>query len=550
MSKHLSSCCVRSLVWGVLLWANVAQAATAADFIYTVQPGDHPWNLAQRYLKNSALSQQLLVRNKIEDDRRIQPGTRLKIPLNWLRLESAEVRLLAATGDTTLLQSNNQPRPVVAGEMLRAPSTLRTGPTGSATLAFADGSRVLVRRDTQVQVQQAQTRPMGQASLVVLTLLQGSLESEVIPMGDSGGRFEIQSPAAVAAVRGTHFRTSAQDGALRTEVLSGVVAVASPQGQVVNQADQGSVALTGQPPGPPTPLLPAPNLQTLPERIERLPIDVPFPALAGASSYRTQMAATADFAALLVDEAATAPRVQARDVEDGSYALRVRAIDAQGLEGQSAQRQIVVHARPEPPLLIEPGADAPVTATRPSFRWTQGDASWRYRLQIRSEDGATVLDDQEVTGATAQATQDLPTGLYQWRVAAIDPAKAANATQGQGPWGDAVGFRRVLPGPGVEAPQPKDGSLAFRWTAQPQTASYRLQVARDNSFANPVADAKTDTPQYLLQDLEPGLYYVRVQAIGSDGYTGPWGGAQSFTMPEVPQHWRALFLLIPLLVIF
>jgi hypothetical protein len=544
MPKYFSLFGVRSLCWGVLLLAN---AAVAADFIYVVQPGDHPWNLAQRYLKNAALSQQLLARNKIDDDRRIMPGTRLKIPLTWLRLESAEVRLLAAAGDTMLQQSPNPPRPVVAGEMLRAPSTLTTGATGSASLQFADGSRVLVRRDTQLQVQQAQTRPMGQANLVVLTLLQGSLESEVIPMGDSGGRFEIHTPAAVAAVRGTHFRTHAQDGALRTEVLSGAVSVASTLGQVVNQGDQGSVAVAGQPPGPPTKLLPAPSLEALPAQIERLPIDVPFPALAGAVAYRTQISANPDFAALASDEASGAARIRARDVIDGSYTLRVRAIDAQGLEGQTAQRQIVVHARPEPPLMIEPPLDAPTTATRPVFRWTQGDPTWRYRLQIMGEDGTGVLDDQVVSGATAQATPELTPGLYKWRVAAIDPAKSGKE---QGPWGDAQAFRRVLPGPGVEIPPPKDGSLAFRWTAQPQTANYRLQVARDNSFTTPVADAKTEAPQFLLQDLEPGLYYVRVQAIGADGYTGPWGTAQSFTMPEVPQHWRALFLLIPLLAIF
>lgn len=205
----------------------------------------------------------------------------------------------------------------------------------------------------------------------------------------------------------------------------------------------------------------------------------------------------------------------------------------------------MVHARPEPPLLIEPAPDAVTTAERPLFRWTQADPGWRYRLQIMAASGSAPLDEQAVSGTSTQAAQDLPPGPYQWRVAAIHP------TRGQGPWGDAQPFRRALPGPGVEITPAQEGSLTLRWTAQPQTARYRLQVARDDSFAAPLTDAQTETSQYRLQGLAPGLHHVRVQAIGADGYTGPWGGIQTFTVPEArPPYWRALWLLLPALAIF
>jgi len=106
----------------------------------------------------------------------------------------------------------------------------------------------------------------------------------------------------------------------------------------------------------------------------------------------------------------------------------------------------------------------------------------------------------------------------------------------------------VLPGPGVDIAPPKDGTLTLRWTAQPQTAQYKLQVARDTTFASPLTNAQTDKAEFTLQDLAPGVHYVRVQAIGDDGYTGPWGSTQSFSVPEAaPSPWRALLLLIPLL---
>ncbi len=527
-----------------LVLLGAAATAQAADFIYTVQIGDHPWNLAERYLKRPSLAQSLRQRNHIADDHRIPPGTQLRIPQEWLKLESTQVKLLAVVGDTTLAQGSGPARAAVAGELLQVPSGLRTGPDGSATLQFADGSRVLVRRDSQLQLHTSQQSLLGKASIVALSLLQGSVENQVTPVGNSGGRFEIRTPAAIAAVRGTQYRVYTDGPTMRTEVVTGAVHVANPTGQVTAQAAQGTVAESGRMPAAPTPLLPAPHLDSLPDTIERLPIAWPVAALAGASRYRTQLAHTPEFSAMLSDEVSDTPRIRVRDIEDGSYALRVRGIDAQGLEGLSAERKLVIHTQPEPPLLIDPAPDAATTAPRPTLRWTQADARLQYRVQLSNS--STAIDEQVVSSASAQPPQDLPPGIYQWRVAAIHP------TKGQGPWGDAQPFRRVLPGPGVDIPAPKDGNLTLRWTAQPQTARYHLQVARDDSFTSPLADTHTDTAQFSLQDLQPGPHHVRVQATGTDGYTGPWGSTQTFVVPAPqPSHWRALILLIiPAMAIF
>lgn len=531
-----------------LLLLGSSQAGLAADFLYTVQPGDHPWNVAERYLKNPAMALALRHLNHVPDERRIQPGTQLRIPTEWLKLESTQVTLLAVAGDTTLRQGNRAARAAVAGELLQAPSVICTGPDGSATLQFADGSRVMVRRDSELQLQTSQKSVLGSTNAVTLSLVRGQVENQVTPMGKNGGRFEIRTPAATAAVRGTWYRVSVDGQTMRTEVVDGAVQVANPAGQVTAQAVQGTLAQSGRGPLAPIALLPAPSLDGLPETLERLPIAWPITALAGASRYRTQLAATPDFNAALSDEVTDTARIRVRDITDGRYVLRVRGIDAQGLEGLSAERTLVVHTQPEPPLLMDPAPEAATTAPRPSLRWTQADASLQYRVQILSGGTAadqSVVDDQVVSSASAEPLQDLPLGIYQWRVAAIHP------TTGQGPWGDAQPFRRVLAGPGVNIPEPQDASVALRWTAQPQTLRYHLQVARDDRFTSPLVDAQTDSPEFSLQDLQPGPHHVRVQATGTDGYTGPWGSTQTFVVPEPrPSHWRALILLvIPVLAI-
>ena len=369
-------------------------------------------------------------------------------------------------------------------------------------------------------------------------------------MGENGGRFEIRTPAAIAAVRGTQYRVYAyqsDDGpAMRTEVVTGAVQVINANGKVMAQTAQGTVAQSGRGPDASVALLSAPSLEGLPETIERLPIGWPMPVLDGASRYRSQLAATSEFSALLSDEMTDSARISVRDIADGSYLLRVRGIDAQGLEGLSTERRLVIHTQPEPPLLIEPATEAVTSEVRPRLRWTQADANLQYRVQLTS--GGAPVDEQIVSSASTHPSQDLPPGRYRWRVAAIDSLK------GQGPWGDGQPFRRVLPGPGIGVLEAVDGNLTLRWTAQPQTSFYRLQVAVDGSFASLLVDAQTaaDTTQLRLKDLQPGLHHVRVQATDADGETGPWGSTQTFVVPQPqPSPWRALFLLvIPVLAFF
>ncbi len=539
----------RALVLGALA-ATCCHADAAADFLYTVQTGDHPWNIAQRFLKDPSYNVRLSQLNHIINDRRLAPCAQLRIPAEWLKLRSSRVYLLAVSGDIVVRSGTGAARPGVAGEELLAGTSLQTGSKASATFEFEDGSRVLARKDSELRLLQAAQPLIQRGSQVDLELLRGALESTVTPVSAPAGRFEIRSPAAIAAVRGTQFRVSATATQTRTEVLDGAVLVSTTAGQSATNAGSGTLAELGQAPGAPQPLIPAPNLSGLPERFERFPIDWPLPTVAGASAYRTLVASDDRFAEVVSDEISAAPRARALDIADGSYVLRVRGIDAKGIEGLSAQSTLVVHARPEPPLLIEPAPDAVTLSTRSVFRWTRANAAMDYRLEILPNDANTTVAPLEATIAAVQGAvfeTELAVGVYRWRVSAFDPARGR-----QGPWGDSQSFRRALPGPGVEPAQVVAGGVTLRWPVQPSTASYRLQVARDDGFSQLLVDVNSTASQHALDRLNSGTYYVRVQTTAQDGYVGPWGTPQSFSVPPdpPPQHWKAwlifLFLLIAL----
>lgn len=540
----------RLLITTTLLLCSAVQAAE--DFVYVVQAGDHPWNIAQRFLKDTSFATRLAEFNRIPNDRRMQPGTELRIPAEWLRLTSTRVFVVATRGQALVI-TGAASRPAQAGEDLLPGSELRTADKASALLEFEDGSRVMLRQASELRLLRADQRLLDGGKTVTLELLRGGLENIVTPGLKHENRFEIRSPAAVAAVRGTRFRFNANAETSWTEVLEGAVGVSNIAGATQADAGFGTRTQAGRAPEPPRPLLAAPDLSQLPPRLERLPINWPLPEVGGAAGYRTQIAPDRQFTTLVSDEVTERPRARITDVPDGTYVMRVRAIDADGLEGLPSEHAIVVFARPQPPLLIEPELGSETASSRPLFRWTQPDPSWHYRLEVfREHDANTTALHAQTTGAVGEIVLgvDLAPGEYRWRMASIVPASGR-----QGPWGDTQTFRRVLPSPVIEPPVVEPGATTVRWPVSPHARSYELQLSNDGTFAQPLLEAGSIDSQYRMLGLTPGTYQLRLRAIAQDGYAGPWGQAQRFVVPEPPKppepdHWRALLLILPALLLF
>jgi len=537
-------------VWG-LGGASTALAAPLAgpeDFVYELQPGDNPWNITARYLAGQQYWPRLLAHNRISDARRLATGSRLRIPPAWLALRAVDVRVLSVLNEVTL-RSGQAQRPAVPGDRLQAGDSLLTGGSALATLEIENGSRILVRPGSELSLIQA-AQPVGEAKagsavLLRMQLVRGAIESVVKPV-HMPGRFEIQTPAAVAAVRGTEFRVNASADSTLSEVLTGGVQVANPAGAARLAAGQGTRADRGQPPQAASALLLAPDLSALPAVVERLPLDLPIPALTGATAYRTQVAADEAFTQLLSDTLIDSPRLRADDLPDGRQYVRVRAVDTRGLEGLAAQRPLQVHARPEPPLLLAPAPDAPLTMPRPDLRWTRAATAYQVRLQLASEASFTapLLDRQLVDEGGWSLDTDLPVGVYHWRLAALDPQR------GQGPWGDAQTFRRELPAPGgVELPTGNTGPMVLRWARLPGAARYQVQVARDGDFEHPVLDQRSDMAQIEVEAQPPATYAVRVRALAPDERAGPWSAPQRFTVEGKRPLWPWFLLLVPLWIL-
>ena len=162
-------------------------------------------------------------------------------------------------------------RSTAAGDQVMAGGRIRTGPLSSATLIFCDGSKTVLQDETEVAVVRMSARRDGDRDIVLRQTL-GRTYSRVQRAPGPASHFEIETPAAVAAVRGTEFTTVvAADGTTRVRVTEGLVEVTA-QGRTVTVLDgQETAVYPGRLPSTPASIpqaTPTPTATSAPDPTE------------------------------------------------------------------------------------------------------------------------------------------------------------------------------------------------------------------------------------------------------------------------------------------
>ncbi len=533
----------RILLILLLLLAQTPDNAWAQYWIYTVRPGDSIWNVTEEYLADIGYWRRLQALNEIQHPERLPPGNRLRIPIAWLKLQPVAVRVVESRGEVEVAPATGQRAPVSTGLLLSAGDAIRTGPTGSVTLEFGDHSRLSVQSNSYLILDRVSA--YGETGMLDtrLRLEQGRADSRVVRQDRRGSSYEIWTPAAVSAVRGTRYRVGVAGPETRTEVVEGTVSVAGAGRTWRAPARFGVLAEVGKPPAAPTPLLPPPATAGLPNRVERVPVRFQLAPLRGAVAYRMQIALDADFETLLFDTISKAPDIAGPDLPDGDYVLRLRGIDGRGLEGLDAYHRFTVKARPEPPFLLEPRPGAIVLERPPTLRWSKPEGADGYQVQLADSERferPLILDTRQ-TETSLTPTQVSPPGWYYWRVA------TRTATGGQGPFSDPQRFQ-LQPAARADAPIVTQDSVVFRWSGAPGQR-YQFQLAGDPEFTEPLINIRVTEPQATLAYPPSGIYYLRIKAIEADGREGPYSPIQQVNLPPRSYWPYAVFTLLLVLAL-
>jgi hypothetical protein len=536
--------------WTLIALLLTAQAPAGAappvgDALdYRIEPGDTFIGITARLLQPGTTWHHLQRANPQMHPLRLPPGGTLRIPAHLLQETAELAEVLHAHGSVTLERSGDAPATLNGGERLRRGDRLRSGAQSSATLRFADGARLLLRPESVLVIDKTVRLGPGGPVHSELGLDSGAADTQVPPAAPPArpSRFRIRTPVANLGVRGTEFRAHTDGRQTRLEVLEGTVglrsgAVAAKAGADRPVAAGFGATATAQAATPPEALLPAPDLAGAPARIERLPLALAWRGLPAAAQYRAQVFDAGGAGRLRLDGLFAQPAARwADDLPDGAYELRVRAVAVNGLEGRDARTPFTLKARPEPPLVSAPAADARLGTDTIDFAWARHPQAARYRLQVADDAGfaAPRVDRDDLTATAASLA--LPVGTHHWRLASI------RADGDQGPWGDAQRVTRVeLPPPPVPGPPETSAEgVRLRWAAGKPGTRYQVQVSRSADFAQPLHDEQVDAPTWLLPQPEPGVYRVRVRAIDPEGFAGPFGAPQEV---EVARSLWWLFLL-------
>lgn len=512
-----------------LTMAAAAVSAGEPVFTHVVTREETLIALSRRLLADPRQWPQLQQHNRIADARRIPVGTVLKIPVRLLATEPVPARVLSASGEV----SGPQGVAVAAGQALPQGARLQAGDGGQATLQLVDGTVLRLRAGSTVQVETSRRLPGSGGALSGVKVEDGQVEVQAQKRSGAGAPgFQISTPQGLLGVRGTEFRVSvdARAETTRNEVLEGQVMTEGRDGRAGRSvaAGFGVVVDRSGTVTPPVRLLAPPDVSAWPALQERVLVRFPIRPQPAVVAYRAQVAAAADpaFERVLQDVRSTGAELRLVDLPDGDYRIRVRAEDAQGLQGRDALHLFTLKARPEPPLPTGPGPKAVVSGARLDLAWASVDEARSYRLQLaRDEAMREPIQDQRTLAGTAWSVDALAPGVYFWRL-----ASERSATD-QGPFGPVQRVElRALPAP-LPPPRVGEDSLKLAWEGLPGQ-TFEVEFARSADFA--VLELTRRTEQSALELRLPGTgrYWVRMRARDPDGFVGPYTAPQAFTVPN------------------
>jgi hypothetical protein len=525
-ARSLLACALAILTWPTF--------AGTGNVDYRVQVGDTLSGIAHLLLARASLWPKLQEINRLPDPNRLAPGSTVLIPAYLLRRNTVPALVTHIVGDV-----RQDSEPLAEGATVGESTTITTGDNAFAAIRTADGSLIRLQPRSIVELRTTRALAGDRAHDVRLELKQGRLESDVAKVKPGLGRFEISAPLSTIGIRGTRLRVASDDPTSSTiELVEGRLQVRSgPGGAFALRAGQGTV-VHGEAHPQVRDLLAAPDLLALPALQERVKIGFTFPAVAGAEHYRVQLAVDDDFSQIVAEGVFAQPQAKFAGLDDGRYRVRVRGIDADGIEGRDGESAFTLKARPEPPFAQAPRPGGKEVGSSVEFAWTAGNvAAYRLQLSTTPDFADKLVDANDVHDTRLTAAGPFPPATYYWRIG------STRADGDLGPWSDVMSF--VLKAP-TEAQPPRlaGNRLAFAWSGEAGQV-FDFELAHDPDFRAPLLAQRLDKAEVEIAKPSAGTYYMRVRAIDADGFVGPYSATQRVEVP-LP-WWPLLFLVAPLL---
>lgn len=312
------------------------------DLLYTVKKNDTVWGICKAYVNDSLCWKKLSEYNQLKNPKYLPPKSIIRIPKSWIVDHPTTALVIAVEGQVNVIRKGSaEQQTLIVGDELSQQDVVQAL-NGTAMIKFADESRLLLKANSTIRMATLQFYDPSQLVNTRVELLKGRVKAQVEKITNTNSRYEISTPAAVAAVRGTEFRVgNEQDtsglAVMRTELLTGALRVKSGKNVKNISAGQAVMAIEGQGVSDPVKLLPRPLLEINGARSFQFPYTIKWKPLAGAISYHVTLITENS---QLWQESTQDTFFKLQNLDSGNYELLIRGVDAQGFEGRNRRLRV------------------------------------------------------------------------------------------------------------------------------------------------------------------------------------------------------------------
>jgi hypothetical protein len=519
-------CCL-FLFFCLFFWSSPTIASNGEFIEITVVENDYLINICKKYLEDPRKWQTIAKINSLSNPDLIFPGQKLLFPVKLLKGIPIDGKVTFIKGNVMTQEKGSEEwSELFSNDLVKQGSGIKTGDEGTVEVTFEDGASFLLRPGTTLKINNAIKK--GSFNFIRnLYLFSGRTISRFKEAFGKDSRFEIHTPSAIAAARGTVFRVSVDDReAMRSEVLKGTIGVEAMRQTVELNEGEGTLVRMNEPPLKPRKLLSPPELIYLETIYKTMPLKLQFKEIKGALFYRVMLARDPGLKDVIHDKVFKIDEtLELIDVDDGEYFLQSRSIDSDGLEGLPSEPiTFKVRVNPLPPFIQTPIDGSEYKQKSVQCQWLKVKDAVRYHVQI-SEDrefNRIIIDKNDIKD-TGFITSSLNYGSYYFRVNSIAEDDYEGAPS------DTLSFTVMPPPPSVEKPEVDEKEIRIRWRNLGEGITYHFQMSAEPEFKKIVIDKKTEKPTITLQKPEKtGTYFVRTSSLDTKGHESDFSLPQSF----------------------
>ncbi|WP_250658649.1 FecR domain-containing protein [Alkalimarinus coralli] len=483
------------------------------EWHYTIRPKDNIWAIGEEFLNSAHSWADIIRHNKIDKPKTLTAGTVLKIPVDWLKHQPEPAMAASVSGRAMLRRHlDSHFSNLTKNSELRVGDEITTY-DGSVLIRFADSSILRLASNSNLVFNRLTRYGKTGMADTRMRLQKGRLSTHVTPLNGRGSRYEINTPSAVAAVRGTAFRLATSKGATQLEVTEGAVNFSNNTQSVMLKTGQGTAFQSGMVRPSVVDLPKAPTPKSIITSTQQLPVTFSWLEQQDITTYYYQLYKGSDQGELLDASFLSKPEVTLDHLTNGTYLVAMRAVDRQGFNGLDHQVSVVIGMVAKAATLLQPSNDLLVDNDMPEFTWQYNSKNELSQLELaRDFEFTDIISASEYApDNTALPNNKLLPGEYYWRVKTLAG-------------GDSIAYsdvrrlrvRGMLPPSRIISVSYVDNRAKIFWNSVPQADHYVLQLAEDFEFKNVLYEDTLTKSSASIKLSKGKRYFARVKGVGNE----------------------------------